>query len=147
MALKLALSRTGTNTTGTEMYLSDVTGIHSPENLGGWGIPNPLRSSKALIIQVIQHTTTVDNEVVVDAYDPETVENFLVRPNIDGYYEIIMVAVSKVIPNMEGSYGWTAGTGLVKFEGGVTIAKTPLELFNDPLFLDAVSYKTVLLAN
>ena len=108
MALQLKLSRVGINKDGTEMYLSDVTGNYVvTDNEGGWGVPNPLRSEKALFVQGIQHTSTTDDSTVFADYDPETVVNFTLKPTVDGYYEIIMVAVDKAVPVVEGDYGWT----------------------------------------
>lgn len=147
MALQLKLSRVGINKDGTEMYLSDVTGNYVvTDNEGGWGVPNPLRSEKALFVQGIQHTSTTDDSTVFADYDPETVVNFTLKPTVDGYYEIIMVAVDKAVPVVEGDYGWTLETGIVQLVDTILVSKTPLDLYNDVLFLDKVSFKTVLLA-
>lgn len=148
MALKLQLSRSGINPTGTEMYLSDVTGDYAAgTNEGGWGIPNPLRSEKALLLQGFQRGSTVDGDAVFADYDPETVANFTMLPTVDGYYEIYMIAVDKIVPIVEGAYGWTTATGLVQLVDGLVVAKTVADVYNDILFLDKVSFKTVLLAN
>ena len=146
MALQLKLSRIGINATGTEMYLADVTGDYSGTNLGGWGVPNALRAEKALLIQGIQRTSTTDDTTVFAAYDPETVENFVLDATVDGYYDIILVAVDKVVPVVEGNYGWTLGEGLVQLVDSILVSKVPEDLYKDVLFLDAISYKTVLLA-
>ena len=147
MALQLKLSRVGTNQDGTEMYLSDVTGTYSNiDNSGGWGVPNPLRSEKALLVQSLQHASDVDGEAVFADYDPETVANFTLKPTVDGYYEVFMIAVDKVLPLVDGEYGWTLESGLVQLVSGIVTAKTVVDVYNDILFLDKVSFKTVLLA-
>jgi hypothetical protein len=146
MALSLKLSRLGINSTGEEMYIQDVTGDYSAENTGGWGVPNALRSEKALLIQGIQRTSTTDDTATFVEYDPETVSTFVLDTTVDGYYDIILVAVDKVTPTVEGTYGWTSSGGLVQFSGGVLVSKVPEDLYKDILFLDAVSFKTVLLA-
>ena len=147
MALKLKLSRTSINSIGTEMYLSDVTGTYNAEtNSGGYGDINPARNTLALLVQSILHTSTEDVAIEVNEYDPETVEHFTLLTPTDGYIETIIVAVPKTAPTVEGSYGWTSVLGLVQLVGGVNVAKTPLDLYNDPLFLEATSFKTVLLA-
>ena len=147
MALQLKLSRVGINSVGTEMYLSDVTGEYaSGTNEGGWGSPNASRTDKALLVQAIQRTSTGNDSVLFSEYDPLTVVNFLLPTPIDGYYDIIMVAVDKVVPIVEGAYGWTVGSGLVQLVGGVLVSKVPEDLYKDELFLDAISFKTVLLA-
>ena len=148
MALQLKLSRVGINKDGTEMYLSDVTGPYAATtNKGGWGVPNQLRAEKALLLQGFQRGSTVDGDAVFADYDPETVANFTMSPTVDGYYEIYMIAVDKIVPIVEGAYGWTAATGLVQLVGGIPVAKTVNDVYNDILFLDKVSFKTVLLAN
>ena len=147
MALKLQLSRVGINEVGTEMYISDVTGNYVvTDNEGGWGVPNPLRAEKALLVQSIQHGSQVDSDCAFADYDPESVVNFTMLPVVDGYYEVLMIAVDKIEPITEGSYGWTAGSGLVQLVSGALISKTVLQVYQDVLFLDKVSFKTVLLA-
>lgn len=147
MSITLQLNRTGINSDGTEMYLADATGdYNTPDNEGGWGAPNPERASKALLVQAFNNTSDGSVEFPVSDYDPETVENFTVQCSADGYIETFMVAVDKVEPTVEDAYGWTATGGLMKLEDGVLVPKTVKEAFEDPLFFDAVSYKTVLLA-
>jgi hypothetical protein len=147
MALKLKISRTGINNLGTEMYLSDVTGNYiSESNEGGWGVPNPERGLKALIAQAILHTSQGDVDVAMVDYNPESVEHFTLLPTTDGYIEFIMVAVDKFLPTIIDKYGWTLQSGLVKLTESGIVSVKPTDLFKDPLFLDAVSFKTVLLA-
>jgi hypothetical protein len=146
MALKLKIVRNAVNSVGTEMYLIDATGDYSAENLGGWGAPNPERTAKALLIETTYHESEKDTAVELYEYDPETVENFTVKCTADGYYEIVMVAVDKFTPIVEGNYGWTSIGGLTQLSGGVLVPKTPNEVFADALFLDGVSFKTVLLS-
>ena len=148
--LQLKVSRTAINETGEEMYLADVTGNYNdPDNLGGWGAPNPDRTSKALVAEAFLNKSDDaggKKDVALDPYDPETVSNFLLHTDEDGYYEFIMVAVDKVEPTIEGTYGWTASTQLVKLEDGVLVRAYPSELLADENFLDAVSFKTLLIA-
>ena len=147
MALKLKISRTGINNLGTEMYLSDVTGTYVNEtNTGGWGTPNPDRGAKALLVQAILHTSQGDVDIPVADYNPESVEHFTVLPTTDGYIEFIIVAVDKILPTIIDSYGWTLQSGLVKLTESGMVSITPLDLFKDPLFLEAVSFKTILIA-
>lgn len=148
MALKLQLSRSGINPTGTEMYLSDITGDYAvTTNEGGWGVPNALRAEKALLVQGTLHTSTADSLATFADYDPETVANFTLLPEVDGYYEVYMIALDKVVPVTEGAYGWTLASGIVKLVDGVLVSKTIGDVYADVLFLDKVSFKTVLLAN
>ena len=144
MALTLKLSRTGINNTGTEMYISDVTGIYSEDNKGGWGTPNTERALVMLAVQAIYHASTGDEDVEIVPYDPETTEGVTINTSKDGYYDIIAVAVSKTAPTVEGAYGWSGG--VVQMVDGTLVAKTPEDLLKDPLFLEAVSFKTILLA-
>lgn len=147
MALQLKLSRTSINNIGTEMYLSDVTGSYNSEtNPGGYGGINQTRNSVALLIQSILHKSTEDVNIEIKEYDPEAVEHFTLLTREDGYIETIMVAVQKTEPTIEFSYGWTSVLGLVQLVGGLFVPKTPLDLYNDPMFLEATSFKTVLLA-
>ncbi|WP_428743157.1 hypothetical protein [Tenacibaculum sp.] len=148
MALALKLLRTGINSVGSEMYLQDSTGDYILEtNEGGWGVPNPERNSKALLVEAFLNKTAGPVSVEVKEYDPETVDNFTLLTKEDGYYEVFMVAVDKQVPTVEGEYGWDALQGLLKFEGGSVKSVTPKTLYDDPTFADAVSFKTVLLAN
>lgn len=145
--LQLQLNRTGINSNGTEMYLSDATGdYHVDDNPGGWGAPNPERASKAVLIQAFNNTSEGAVEFEVNEYDPETVDSFVIQCAADGYIETFMIAVDKVEPTVEGAYGWTATAGLVKLEEGVLVDKTVKEVYEDVLFQDSLSYKTVLLA-
>lgn len=145
--LELKLIRTGINTLGSEMYLQDATGIYdSPDNEGGWGIPNPERNSKALLVSAFNNTSDGPKEATVQEYDPETVTDFVMESLVDGYYEVFAVAVDKSIPTVEGDYGWTIDSGLVRLEDGVNVSVKPEDLYNDPTFDDSVSYKTVIIA-
>lgn len=147
MGLKLKLSRTGINNLGTEMYISDVTGIYIDDtNEGGWGTPNAERASKALVAQAILRTSTKNVDVVIDDYNPESVEHFTLQTTEDGYVDFIMVAVDKALPTVEGNYGWTLPSGLVRLIDGVLVSVTPQDIYKNPVFLDAVSFKTILLA-
>lgn len=145
MALSLKLSRTGINKTGTEMYLSDVTGIYSEDNPGGYGTPNPSREQLALVFQAIYHPSTGDEFLEIIPYDPETVENITIQTNKDGYIEVVVAAVPKTVPTVEGEYGYQSGN-IVQLVGGSLVPKTPLELLADPLYTQVTSFKTVLLA-
>ena len=144
MALTLKLSRTGINSTGTEMYISDVTGNYSEDNEGGWGFPNTVRETSALVFQAIYHSSSGDSEEEIVTYDPETVSSITINTSKDGYYEVIAVALPKTAPVVEGGYGWNGS--IVQLVGGELVTKTPQELFKDPLFTEAVSFKTMLLA-
>ena len=144
MALALKLSRTGINSTGTEMYISDVTGNYSEDNEGGWGFPNTTRETSALVFQVLYHSSTGDTNEEIVTYDPETVSNITVNTSKDGYYEILAAAIPKTVPTIEGSYGWDSG--IVQLTNGQLVTKTVQDLYKDPLFLETVSFKTMLLA-
>ena len=147
MGLKLKISRTGINNLGTEMYLSDITGDYIVDtNEGGWGTPNPERGLKAIIAQAVLHTSQGDIDVDVADYNPESVEHFTVLPTTDGYIEFIMIAVDKSLPTVVDTYGWTLQSGLVKMTESGLVTVTPVDVFKDPFFIDAVSFKTVLLA-
>ena len=146
MALQLKLQELGINYNGTEMYLADSTGDHSSTNTGGWETPNPSRVTKALLVQCFLRKTETSNEIFFSPYDPETVVNFTLLCTEDGYHDVFMIAVDKVVPTIEGNYGWTVGSGLVKLVDGELVSKTVEDAYLDPTFFDAVNYKTVLLA-
>ena len=146
MSLKLTLARTAINSTGTEMYISDVTGNYVVEtNEGGWGTPNELRGSTAIMFQAIYHKSTGDEDVEIVPYDPETVENITLLTLSDGYYEILVVAIPKGIPTVENTYGWIDGQ-IVQLVGGLLVPKTVKEVYEDTLFTSSTSFKTILLA-
>lgn len=146
MSLKLKLARTAINSIGTEMYISDVTGDYVAEtNEGGWGFPNELRGSTALMFQAIYHKSTGEEDVEIIPYDPETVEGITLLTQNDGYYEVIAVAVPKVAPAVEGTYGWIDGQ-IVQLVEGNLIPKTVKEVHEDILFTSSASFKTILLA-
>ncbi len=145
MSLELKLSRTAINETGTEMYLSDVTGDYAADNEGGWGAPNEERATRALLFEAYYKKSSGDVTAEISEYDPETVEHISVSTEFDGYYEILVASVEKVAPTVEGSYGWTVLGGLQKFEDGVLRAATVRELYDDPLMLESTSFKTITL--
>lgn len=147
MALQLKLARTGIDSVGTKMYLQDATGdYHVDDNPGGWGAPNPERVDRAVLVQAFNRKSTASDEAVFDPYDPETVDKFTLNCTADGYYEIFIVSVPKTTPTAEGEYGWDAIGGLVGFKDGAVVAATPEEVYNEPLYTEATSFKTVLLA-
>lgn len=147
MSLKLQITRTGINTVGTEMYLADATGdYHVDDNPGGWGAPNPERNTKSILVQSFLQKSDGPVDVEVTGYDPLTVTQFILNTKEDGYYETLAIAVDNVDPTVEDAYGWSSLNGLTQLKDGVLVAKTVNEVYDDPLFLDGVSYKTILLA-
>ena len=145
MALKLNLSRVAINSTGTEMYIADTTGEYSEDNVGGYGGINPIRNTLAVLYSCKYNSSTGSEVVEILPYDPETVETITLNTTKDGYYEVIAVAVPKTTPVVEGNYGYVNGS-IVKLVEGQLVTKTVEEVYADPLYLNGVSFKTVILA-
>jgi len=148
MALKIKLSRTAIDATGTEMYISDVTGDYSSENEGGWGSPNITREESNLFFQAFYITSKGKEPVIIEPYDIGADEKTITLfTDKDGYIEVLAAAVSKAVPNSEGGVGTSLNGDIVIFKDGELVPTTIEELItNEPLFLEVVSFKTVLLS-
>lgn len=145
MALTLKLSRTSINSLGTEMYISDVTGIYGPENEGGWGSPNLMREQSNIFFEAYNRTSTGDKEIEIMPYDPESAEHITLLTTQDGYIDVLAAVVPKIAPDSEGAWG-TSNNRLVRMESGELVPKTVQEATEDVTLLTTVSFKTVLLA-
>ena len=145
MALKLKLSRTSIDATGTKMYISDVTGPYSEDNPGGWGTVNPMREQSNLFFEAKYITSKGEVPIEISPYNPETVENIELNTTSDGYIEVLAVAVPRTAPQSDGEIGTQDGV-IVKMVDGAIVQVTVQQLCDDVTFLNSVSFKTVLLA-
>ena len=94
MALQLKLKNTNTvNEAGTRVYLTDDTGVYSLTNLGGYGAPNALRSTLALLLLPTSKGTKGDVLVSTEPYNPLTTGIFNVMVGNDGWYVFQLVAL------------------------------------------------------
>lgn len=143
MSLITKVERVSINKEGTEMYLVDNTGTYSPDNLSGWGSPNPNRGDMALLVEAYLNVMSGEKVLVpVYAYDPETATTFTLKLPSDGYIEILSIAVQKTAPTQDDTYGWTVEDGLQKMENGSLKGVTVLDVYNDGI-VDMSSTKTV----
>lgn len=134
--MELKLSRTGINKVGTEMYISDVT---------DWAEASVTRESVALFFKAIYITSKGEFDVEILPYDPLTVEHITLKTDKDGYIAIMAVAVPETVPVTPGAYGVSNGQ-IVQLVDDALESKTVTDLINNPLFLDAVTFRTILLA-
>lgn len=90
MALVINIVKDSINDAGTELYLSDSTGVYEvSDNPGGYGTPNPARSSLALILLANnKRQDEGDVECAIESYNPVTAEDFTVTLYKDGWYQI-----------------------------------------------------------
>lgn len=87
------------NQAGTTTTVSDETGTYDAvSNPGGYGAPNTPRDEVALIILGKYKASAGDTDLTPDAYDPETVTEF-VFPDLehDGYYQYKIYTVDKYV--------------------------------------------------
>lgn len=134
--MTLTLSRTGINRVGTEMYISDVT---------NWAASGVARGSVALFFAASYVTSKGEIDIDILPYDYETVDNVVLLTSKDGYIQVFAVAVPKTEPSTIGEYGVKYGQIVYLSEDGFQI-KSPKDLIMDPLFVNAVTFKTLLLA-
>ena len=144
MALKLKLARTSINSVGTEMYISDVTGNYSSENSVGWGTPNIDRGTTSVFFEAWYNTSKGKEPITVLPYNPQDVDNVVLKTTRDGYIEVIAVALPITAPYSEGAWG-TINATPARMENGVVVAKTIQEAYED-VTNPSVSFKTLLLA-
>jgi hypothetical protein len=90
MALVINIVKSSINDAGTELNLSDSTGVYEvSDNPGGYGTPNPDRADIALIL-VANNKRQDDGDVecTVQTYNPVTATTFIVELNKDGWYQV-----------------------------------------------------------
>ncbi len=90
MALILNIVETSVNTAGTELNLTDNTGLYNvSDNPGGYGTPNPNKNEVAIIL--LAHNKRQDEGDVlltVHSYNPTVDYNYIVDLYKDGWYQI-----------------------------------------------------------
>ena len=134
MSLELKLEQKGINALGTLLTLEDKTGNYDAgTNPGGWGAPNPERSSMKLFLygerKTTKEVTSLDLGFINMPIDIADLE-YEIPTEFDGYYEFTLIAVSDGAPTVEGEYGYD-GTNIQKFVGGSAENKTIAEASKD----------------
>lgn len=95
------------NVDGNRIYLEDATGDYSISNSGGYGTPNPTRTSTALFAIGVNKTSKGDVLVEFEKYNPLTASKFNAIIARDGWYVFSMAAIP--IYNAAGLSTYTTG--------------------------------------
>ena len=136
MALKLNITSSGVNTTGTKLYLADSTGDYAVgTNEGGWGAPNPLRVQTALLFSAYLNKSTGQVVAPMDEYDPLTTSAVSVNTCEDGYYSVYAIGLKLKENSIDGEYCYDTYSkvfGLLTL--GAIVPKTVKEIYDDVLF-------------
>ncbi len=119
----MALSQSSTLTfSATQVVLTNTTGDYdNPDNLGGYGTPNPAFADLAHYAIIRKKNVGEDAEdelLTLDSYNPITATSFTATRTDDGWHEGVLIDI--II--------WTAGTyaaGQVRYyNGGIWMANT-----------------------
>ena len=86
------------NTIGTELYIEflEATGVYNdPDNLGGFGTPNPERNSLAMLLVATHKKEAGDVPADVLPYNVETVASYtvLITPEVNGVLNYVILAI------------------------------------------------------
>ena len=97
--LQLKLLQTNeVDATGKLVYLSDATGVYSLDNLGGYGVPNSLRSAVALIpVGYVINSVGLKTPLVFVANNPLIATSWTAIIPHDGWLQFNLLAFNAVV--------------------------------------------------
>ena len=101
---------------GTKAYVPDSTGVYNnPDNLGGYGVPNPERVDVAWI-PVVQYMGTSETENIdVEEYVPTAATQITIPILKDGHYQVNGFLINVISGGeSDGDYGYDITDDKVK---------------------------------
>lgn len=101
---------------GTKAYVPDSTGVYdNPDNLGGYGTPNPDRVDVAWIV-VVQYMGTEETEdITVEDYVPTAATQITIPITKDGHIQVNGFLIDVIVGGEnDGDYGYDTADDKVK---------------------------------
>lgn len=116
MALIINIAKDSINTEGTELNLTDDTGLYNAsDNPGGYGTPNPNKNEIGIIL-LANNKRQDEGDVlcIVQPYNPTVDYNYVVNLYKDGWYQIKsfglrLYSVNTSFALTEATYDSTSG--------------------------------------